>query len=141
MYKKDKNSRSEKGFTLIELIIVLVILGLLSALVVPKVAGKLMQSKGQIAKLQIGEFRGAIEAFAFDMGRFPSSAEGLNALVMNPGTDAWAGPYITHEVPLDPWQRQYQYQCPGQHGDYDIYSVGPDGTAGNADDVCSWTTN
>jgi general secretion pathway protein G len=139
MSEKYENSRLEKGFTLIELIIVLVILGLLSALVVPRVANQLLKSKIRIAGLQIGEFKGGIEAFAFDVARYPTTAEGLNALVLNPtGTDAWAGPYLSHDVPADPWTKPYQYLSPGQHGDYDISSLGPDGTAGTVDDVCSW---
>jgi general secretion pathway protein G len=139
MSKKYEERRSEKGFTLIEIIIVLVILGLLSGLVAPKVINNLIRSKAQIAKLQIGEFKGGIEAFAFDVARYPTTAEGLNALVVNPtGADAWAGPYLNHNVPADPWTKPYQYLSPGQHGDYDISSVGADGAPGTTDDVCSW---
>ena len=76
----------------------------------------------------------------FDMNRYPTTSEGLEALIYNPtGADAWAGPYLKKNVlPNDPWGNPYVYQCPGQYGDYDIYSNGPDGVAGNEDDVCSW---
>jgi general secretion pathway protein G len=139
MSEKFEDRKSEKGFSLIELIVVLVILGLLAAIVAPKVAGNLGKGKTKIAKIQISEFEGALEAFMFDMGRYPTTAEGLDALVHNPtSTDAWAGPYLKKTLPMDPWGKQYQYRCPGQNGDYDILSVGPDGTEGNEDDVCSW---
>jgi general secretion pathway protein G len=139
MPEKSENRRSEKGFSLIELIVVLVILGLLAAIVAPKVAQKLGQSKTQIAKIQIAELEQTLEAFMFDLGRYPTSAEGLDALVHNPTSgDSWAGPYLKKALPMDPWGKPYQYRCPGQHGDFDIYSVGPDGADGNEDDVCSW---
>jgi general secretion pathway protein G len=136
-----KDRKSEKGFSLIELIVVLVILGLLAAIVAPKVAGKLIQSKRQIAKIQIAEFEQTLEAFMFDMGRYPTTAEGLNVLVFNPGSDAWAGPYLKKAVPVDPWGHQYLYRCPGQYGDCDLYSLGPDGNEGTEDDVVNWKQN
>jgi general secretion pathway protein G len=135
-----KDRRSEKGFSLIELIVVLVILGLLAAIVAPKVVGKLGESKSKIAKIQIAEFESTLEAFMFDLGRYPTTAEGLESLIHNPtSTDAWAGPYLKKNlVPLDPWGKPYVYRCPGQHGDVDLFSLGPDGTEGNDDDVCNW---
>ena len=135
--------KPERGFSLIELIVVLVILGLLAAVVGPRIFDKLAQSKQQIAKIQIKELEGALALFSFDMGRFPTSSEGLEALVRNPGTlEAWKGPYLNKsEVPLDPWRKPYTYRSPGQHGDYDLLSFGPDGVEGgegeNAD-VVSW---
>jgi general secretion pathway protein G len=140
MSDKLEDRRSERGFSLIELIVVLVILGLLAAVVGPKVMGKLKDSKNRIAKIQITELEGAVEAFSFDMGRPPTTAEGLDALVRNPtSTDSWAGPYLKKALPVDPWQRPYQYRCPGQHGDdFDILSLGADGTEGNEDDIGSW---
>jgi general secretion pathway protein G len=139
MSENNEGRRSDRGFSLIELIVVLVILGLLAAVVGPKVIGKLAQSKNGIAKIQITELEGALEAFTFDMGRYPTTAEGLDALVHNPGnTDAWVGPYLKKALPVDPWTRPYQYRCPGQHGDVDIYSFGADGIEGNEDDVCNW---
>jgi len=134
-----EDRRSEKGFTLIELIVVLVILGLLAAVVVPNVYKKLATGKDQIAKIQIKEIEGALQLFSFDMGRYPESAEGLDALVRNPGNvDSWKGPYLSKALPMDPWGRPYAYRCPGTHADFDLYSFGADGLEGNEDDICSW---
>ncbi len=132
--------KSERGFSLIELIVVLVILGLLAAVVAPKVYDKLAKGKDQIAKIQIKELEGALQLYSFDVGRFPNSSEGLDALLRNPGNlDAWKGPYLTkNELPKDPWGKPYIYRCPGQHGDYDLLSVGPDGAEGGEDDIVSW---
>jgi general secretion pathway protein G len=139
MLSKIENARSEKGWTLMELIVVLVILGLLAAVVGPKVYDKIAKSKDQIAKIQIGELESALQLFSFDVGRFPSSPEGLEALVQNPGNfSSWKGPYLKKAVPKDPWDRPYVYHCPGTNGDYDLYSFGADGTEGTDDDICSW---
>ena len=131
--------RSDKGFSLIELIVVLVILGLLAAVVAPNVYNKLAKGKEQIAKIQIKELEGGLQLFSFDMGRYPSSAEGLEALVRNPGdNDSWKGPYMAKDLPKDPWGRPYVYRSPGMHGDYDLFSCGADGVDGGDDDICSW---
>jgi general secretion pathway protein G len=95
----------------------------------------------QIAKIQIALFEQTLEDFMFDMGRYPTMAEGLDALIHNPtGSDSWAGPYLLRRsaVPLDPWGKPYRYRCPGEHSDCDIFSVGPHGIEGNDDDVCNW---
>jgi general secretion pathway protein G len=131
--------RSEKGFSLIELIVVLVILGLLAAVVAPNVYNKLAKGKDQIAKIQIKELEGALQLFSFDVGRYPESAEGLESLVRNPGNmDSWKGPYLAKALPADPWGRPYAYRCPGTHSDFDLFSFGADGTEGNEDDISNW---
>jgi len=132
--------KTERGFSLIELIVVLVILGLLAAVVAPKVYDKLAKGKEQIAKIQIKELEGALQLFSFDMGRYPSTSEGLDALVRNPGNlDSWKGPYLSKpDLPKDPWGKPYVYRCPGMHSDYDLFSFGPDGVEGGEDDVASW---
>jgi general secretion pathway protein G len=134
-----ENRRSEKGFTLLELIIVLVILGLLAALVVPKVMERASKSKEQVALLQIKDLEGALQLFSFDLGRYPTTAEGLGSLIVNPGIESWNGPYLGKNViPKDPWKKDYGYRSPGMHGDFDLYSLGPDGAEGGDDDICSW---
>ena len=136
-----KPRKSEKGFTLIELLIVMIILSLLAALVAPKMFQKIGSSKQKAAKTQIALLGGALDQFRLDVGRYPSTQEGLDSLRKNPGVDHWDGPYLPKDIPLDPWSRAYIYRCPGEHGDYDIISFGADGQEGgdgeNAD-VVSW---
>ncbi len=132
----------ESGFTLIELLIVMVILGLLAALVAPKMFGKTVSSRQKAAKAQISLFETAVDTFRLDTGRFPTTEQGLRALRNQPdGMDKWDGPYLPKEVPLDPWGNPYMYQYPGAHGDYDILSLGADGTLGGEEentDIVSW---
>lgn len=140
--QENKTLKRQRGFSLIELIVVLVILGLLATIVGPRVMDRLAQGKSEIAKLQIDQLEGALGLFRFDVGRYPTSGEGLRVLIENPGTDNWSGPYLDKEtLPKDPWGREYQYRFPGQHGDYDLFSYGADGTEGgegaNAD-ITSW---
>ncbi len=132
----------EKGFTLIELLIVIVILGMLAALVGPRLMGKLGKSKRQIAKMQIEMLGEALDQFKLDVGRYPTTEEGLKALIENPGVEGWDGPYLKKKkIPKDPWGRDYIYRCPGEHGEYDLFSYGADGKPGgegeNAD-ITSW---
>jgi general secretion pathway protein G len=135
--------RGQEGFTLIELMIVMIILGLLAALVAPKMFQKVGTSKQQAAKAQIAMLGTALDAYRLDVGSYPTEQDGgLQSLRKNPGRDTWDGPYLPKDIPPDPWGRPYVYRCcPGEHGDYDLYSLGADGQEGgekeNAD-VVSW---
>jgi general secretion pathway protein G len=134
-------NRERNGFTLVELLVVMVILGLLAALVVPRYVAKEKKGRHQTARVQIELLGQALDQFRLDTGRYPTTAEGLNALVVNPGIPGWDGPYLKKGVPLDPWGRPYIYQCPGSHGDYDLYSYGADGAPGGEGenkDITSW---
>ena len=131
------------GFTLIELLVVLVILGLLAGLVGPRVLKYLGTAKSDTAMLQIEEFSASLDLFHLEVGRFPTTEEGLAALVEQPaGVDDWQGPYLRKRtLPVDPWKRSYHYESPGQNGPFDIYSLGSDNAAGGegeAADVVSW---
>ncbi len=132
----------EKGFTLIELLIVIVILGLLAGLVGPKMFSKVGASKQKTAKAQISLFETALDTYRLDVGRYPTTEEGLDALRHKPeGVDNWDGPYLPKDVPKDPWGRPYIYRSPGEHGPYDILSYGADGQPGGEGedaDVVSW---
>jgi general secretion pathway protein G len=103
---------------------------------------RLGRGKAEIAKLQIDQLEGALGLFRFDVGRYPSTAEGMAALIDNPGIENWAGPYLDKRtLPKDPWGREYQYRAPGQYGDFDLYSLGADGMEGGEEDsadVTSW---
>jgi len=141
-YRRGENNiHNRKGFTLIELLVVMVILGMLAALVGPQIFGKVGKGKQSAARTQIEMLGQALDSYRLDVGRYPSTSEGLNALVTNPGTQGWDGPYLKKGVPNDPWQKPYQYQSPGSHGDYDLLSLGADGAAGGEGenkDVNSW---
>jgi len=137
-----ERSKRRAGFTLIELLVVMLILGLLAALVGPKLFGKVGKARIKAAKAQISMIEDALDAFRLDVGRYPTTEEGLQALVEQPsGLEKWDGPYLKKKVPKDPWDHDYIYKCPGEHGDYDLYSLGADGEEGgegeNAD-VTSW---
>jgi general secretion pathway protein G len=132
---------NHRGFTLIELLVVMVILGLLAAIVGPNLFGKVGKGKQSAAKTQIEMFGQALDSFRLDTGRYPTTSEGLEALVTNPGVEGWDGPYLKKGVPKDPWNKPYQYQAPGNHGDYDLYTYGLDaaqGGDGENKDVTSW---
>ena len=132
----------EKGFTLIELLVVLVILGLLAALVGPKLFPKLGKGKQAAAKAQIELLEQALDQYRLDTGSYPNTQDGLNALVTKPGnSDKWDGPYLKKGLPNDPWGRPYHYQATGNHGEYDLFSYGRDGSAGGEGedkDVTDW---
>jgi len=134
--------KPQTGFTMMELLIVLVIVGLLAALVGPSLYKRVNPAKASVAKAQIQNFSGALDAYFVDVGDFPSDAEGLAALRVKPaGAEGWQGPYLKKEVPLDPWSRPYVYKSPGRNGGYEIVSHGKDGAQGgegdNAD-INSW---
>jgi len=139
--RKRHNFVNQKGFSLIELLIVMVILGLLASLVAPKYFNKLGMAKQKTAKTQIEMLMTALDAYRLDVGSYPSGSDGLEALVRDPGVENWNGPYLAKGVPPDPWGKAYSYESPGQHGEVDIYSYGADGQPGgdgeNAD-VNSW---
>ena len=138
---KRRTFGNEKGFSLIELLIVMVILGLLASLVGPKMFGKLGMAKQKTAKTQIEMLLTALDGYRLDVGAYPSGSDGLESLMRNPGNDNWNGPYLAKSVPNDPWGNAYHYEFPGQHGEVDIFSYGADGQPGgdgeNAD-VNSW---
>jgi general secretion pathway protein G len=130
------------GYSLIELLVVLTIIGLIVGLAGPRLLTYLETSKVKSARMQIGNFSQSLDLFFVDTGRFPTSAEGLAALVQKPSAAGWAGPYLkTDKVPADPWGHSYNYRSPGEHGRYDLYSYGADGReggAGNDADITSW---
>ena len=135
------SSRRNRGFTLIELMLVMVILAILAAIVVPKFAGRSEQAKVAAAKTDIAGIETALDAFEVDNGRYPSSDEGLPALMDPPsGLKNWKGPYLKR-LPPDPWGQAYNYRFPGTHvtNGYDLYSYGPEGREGGVGQVDNWT--
>jgi general secretion pathway protein G len=120
------------GFTLLELLVVLVILGLLAAYVGPKYFSQLGKSESTVAQAQMQALQKALDAFRLDAGRYPSTEEGLSALSQRPsGLDKWNGPYLQKQVPPDPWGRPYQYRSPGNgSAEYEVASLGKDGQPG-----------
>ena len=141
--RRPSGSGDQAGFTLIELLVVLVILVLLASLVAPRVIGYLGSSRTKAAKVQIESLASALELYKLDNGAYPTTSEGLKALIVAPqGAAGWNGPYITkREVPNDPWGHAYNYRSPGQHGLFDIFSLGADnqpGGTGENEDVFNW---
>jgi len=133
--------RRPQGFTLVEMLLVLVILAVLAAIVIPKFSGRSQQAKETAAKSQIAGFELALDSFEVDTGFYPQGNNGLNALVQEPsGAQNWKGPYLKQSIPLDPWGNAYVYAFPGKNNPkgYDLMSVGPDGRAGGDDDITNW---
>jgi general secretion pathway protein G len=124
--------QGERGFTLVEMLVVITIIGLIMGLIGPRVLNYLSESKVKAAKIQMQSFSSALDLFNLDAGRYPSTAEGLTALVRRtPGVEAWNGPYLKGgNVPNDPWNHPYIYRAPAEHGAYDIMSYGSDGQEG-----------
>jgi general secretion pathway protein G len=144
--KKRRRFRRERegGFTLVEILVVITIIALIMGVVGPRVLNYLTESKVKAAKIQIESLGSALDLFFLDTGRYPTSSEGLTALVRRPGTmGTWNGPYLKGgNVPADPWGNPYVYRVPGQNGAYDIISYGTDGQeggTGTAADIASGT--
>ena len=137
-----RNRRS--AFTLIELLLVLVILGILDAIVVPKFSGRTEQARVAAGQTQINTFGTVLDAFEVDNGYYPKGKNGLNDLVQPPrDAQSWKGPYLKSDIPNDPWGHPYIYECPGKHNTsgYDLMSMGPDGRVGGDDDVTNWQSS
>jgi general secretion pathway protein G len=144
--KKNRTNRMRRrAFTLVEMLLVVVIIGILAAIVVPHIAGRAEQAKETAAKADIATFSTALGIYDVDNGGYPKGRNGLQALVQKPsGTQNWHGPYLENKttVPLDPWGNPYVYECPGKHNPngFDLMSMGLDGRIGGDDDICNWET-
>ncbi len=137
-----KMRKQNQGFTLLELLVVMVIIGLLTAYVAPKYFGQVGKSEVKVARAQLDALDKALEQYRLDMQRFPTSEQGLDVLFKKPAeADKWGGPYLKKAVPEDPWGNAYQYRYPGEHNDYDLWSFGADGQpggTGNDEDITNW---
>ncbi|MBL8342716.1 MAG: type II secretion system major pseudopilin GspG [Rubrivivax sp.] len=131
------------GFTLLELLVVIVIIGVLATLIAPRYFDQVGKSNTKVARAQIVSLEKALDQYRLDVGQYPSTEQGLAALTTRPnGADRWAGPYLKKAVPPDPWGRAYLYKSPGEFGDVDVSSLGSDGRpggTGEAEDVTSWS--
>jgi len=134
--------RKDKGFTLIELMLVVIIIGILVATVMPRLAGRTEQARTTAAKADIElNIGSALDLYELDNGSYPTTEEGLNGLLVKPSSAKnWRGPYLKKR-PMDPWGNPYIYKSPGAHGvDYDLYSYGKNGMEGGGDDITNWDT-
>ena len=140
---KDNSINASRGFTLVELLVVMMILGLLASVVGPKVMKYVGDSKSKTARMQIEDLSASLDLFLLDNGRYPTTEEGLPALVVaTQNLQTWNGPYLKKTViPNDPWGRAYEYRAPGEHGAFDLYSLGANNAAGGdgeSKDITSW---
>ena len=125
--------KNTRGFTLLELLVVIVIVGLLAGYVAPRYFSQVGKSEVQVAKAQVESLEKALDQFRLDMRRYPTAEEGLEALVAKPANGAqWAGPYLKKAVPVDPWGHAYVYRTPGSKGEFDLFSYGRDGKPGGS---------
>lgn len=136
------DATTQRGFTLLELLVVMVIIGLLAGYVGPKYFAQIGKSETKAARMQIDALKKALDQYRLDMGRYPGAEAGLNALTVKPASESkWQGPYLEKAVPDDPWGHPYIYRIPGEHGEYDLLSYGRDGQAGgNGEDadITNW---
>ena len=134
--------RRTAGFTLLELLVVMVIIGLLAGYVGPKYFSQIGKSEVKVARAQIDALEKALDQYRLDAGHYPGVEQGLASLVTKPNNEPkWSGPYLKKDVPLDPWGRPFIYKIPGEHGDYDLFSLGKDGQPGGANesaDIVNW---
>ena len=134
-------SQPARGFTLLELLVVMVIIGLLAGFVGPRLFAQIGKSESKVARAQIDALQKALDQYRIDTGRYPATDAGLAALVQRPADESrWAGPYLAKAVPADPWGRAYLYTAPGQHRDYDLLSYGRDGQVGGEGDNADLTS-
>jgi general secretion pathway protein G len=137
-----KFKQSQLGFTLLELLVVMVIIGLLAGYVGPKYFAQIGKSEVKTAKAQMNALGKALDQYRLDTGRYPTTEQGLSALNMAPSDeDRWQGPYLQKAVPPDPWGKPYQYRMPGEHSEYDLWSFGKDEQQGGNDesaDIVNW---
>lgn len=136
------HANAVRGFTLLELLVVMVIIGLLAAYVGPKYFSQVGKSEVKMAQAQIDSLEKALHQYRLDLGSYPTTEQGLNALVSRPGNEPrWQGPYLGKTPPADPWGRPYQYRYPGEQAEFDLFSLGKDGQqggTGEAADVTNW---
>ena len=145
MMNKNKSQTRSRGFSILELLLVLVILAVLSAIVGVRFAGQSEKARITAAKTQLSDFKTALGLYELQVGSYPTTQQGLEALIEEPSdAEGWSGPYMeTDTVPKDQWGNEWQYRCPGTHNEdgFDLFSYGPDQRAGGNDDIANWTTS